>query len=857
MRLACPHCHHDLEIDEAWAGHEVACPLCGGSFIVPATEPVAAAPEEPDPPAPPQIDPPPSAKPAPNKKLKAWNRQRRIRQILFSIVVLGLLGGAGWGFNHWCGDRPTVEALRGAANRVLEWISNLVQPPKPPLPTPTPTPTPEPTPTPTPTPEPTPEEIDPIGWLIENPDRRPQNLILRENTSFPAMYEGRTVGKIDVPAGKEVRLVDIEADVVVVRFREGTAKVAYDATNLREAAAAEMAKPAPTPAPEIAEAPTPTPAAVIPKTREDQLGAVLQRDKTGKITGTTFRVWAPHAETVSVVGSLNSWKAARDKMTMDKETGVWTAEVARAKPGDEYMFIINGDLERRDPRGREVSAEGKSVINDPADFDWEDTTPPATKLSDLVIYQLHPGTFHDPSPTDGNMATLRDAIGRLDHLKNLGVNCVLLMPVNEFGGSHSWGYNPTDPYAIERAYGGPQALREFVREAHRRGIAVHIDVVHNHYDNVDVHLKQFDGYGGGDNQNGIYFYEDEERGMTSWGPRPDFGRPEVRAYVADNIRMLFDEYRVDGLRWDSVVNIVRYNDGASDNPDGQKLIDELSKMIRSEYPGKISIAEDAVGDDRFDGSWEYGFHHAGQGEEERVLGVIPQLVRPPGGTDVADIASRLQTDLGFARVVYTENHDETGKLNGKERIVTEADKSEPHSLIARRKHALAAVLTLTTPGVPLVFMGQELLETKQFHDSNPIDWDRGDVSERSTKLFKDLITLRRNLDGRGAALQDTKIRIIEQDTDKQLLAYRRFLSGRPEDDLVVIINFSPEPMENIPVVFPRPAQWELLVNTDDPQYGEGFTGLASKSKSEDGSRREITLAPFSAQIYGIAKDGMR
>jgi 1,4-alpha-glucan branching enzyme len=321
--------------------------------------------------------------------------------------------------------------------------------------------------------------------------------------------------------------------------------------------------------------------------------------------------------------------------------------------------------------------------------------------------------------------------------------------------------------------------------------------------------------------------------------------------------MLFDEYRVDGLRWDSVVNIVRYNDGASDNPDGQKLIDELSKMIRSEYPGKISIAEDAVGDDRFDGSWEYGFHHAGQGEEERVLGVIPQLVRPPGGTDVADIASRLQTDLGFARVVYTENHDETGKLNGKERIVTEADKSEPHSLIARRKHALAAVLTLTTPGVPLVFMGQELLETKQFHDSNPIDWDRGDVSERSTKLFKDLITLRRNLDGRGAALQDTKIRIIEQDTNKQLLAYRRFLSGRPEDDLVVVINFSPEPMENIPVVFPRPAQWELLVNTDDPQYGEGFTGLASKSKSEDGSRREITLAPFSAQIYGIAKDDTR
>ena len=772
------------------------------------------------------------------------------------IVLVGVLGGAAWGFNQWRGERPPVQAIQDLANRALEWISNLVQPPAPPAPppTPTPVPTPEPTPTPTPTPEPTPEEVDPIGWLMENPDRRPEELILREKTSFPALYEGREVGKVDVPAGAKVRLVNIEPDAVVVRYREGTVKLPYDATDLREAAAAEMAKPAPTPEPQIAEAPTPTPPPVVPKVREDQLGAVLQRDKTGKVTGTTFRVWAPNAETVSVAGSFNNWRPKADQMTVDKETGIWTADVARAKPGDEYMFIINGDLERRDPRGRLLSADSKSVIVDPLDFDWGDTAPPTTKLSDLVIYQLHPGTFYDPSPNDGEMATLSDAAKRLDHLKDLGVNCVLLMPVNEFGGNHSWGYNPTDPYAIERAYGGPQALREFVREAHRRGIAVHIDVVHNHYDNVDVHLKQFDGYGGGDNQNGIYFYEDEERGMTPWGPRPDFGRPEVRAYIVDNIRMLFDEYRVDGLRWDSVANIVAYNDRASPNPEGEKLIDEVSKMIRSEYPGKISIAEDAVGDERFDGSWEYGFHHEGP---DNNFGVARQLVRPPGEADVTDVAARLQTDLGFARVVYTENHDETGKLNGKERIVTEVDEQDPHSLIARRKHALAAVLTLTAPGVPLVFMGQELVEDKQFHDSNPIDWDRGDVSERSTKLFKDLIHLRRNLDGRGAALQDTKIRIMEQDTDKQLLVYRRFLAGRPDEDIVIVVNFSPNPLENVPVVFPRPAKWELLLNTDDPQYGDGFTGLAAVPGDDEGSRRMVTLAPFSAQIYGIAKQGLR
>jgi 1,4-alpha-glucan branching enzyme len=684
---------------------------------------------------------------------------------------------------------------------------------------------------------------------MENPDRRPQNLILRENTKFPAMYEGRTVGKIDVPAGKEVRVVDIEADVVVVRFREGTAKVPYDATNLREAAAAEMAKPAPTPAPEIAEAPTPTPAAVIPKIREDQLGAMLQRDKSGKITGTTFRVWAPNAESVSVVGSFNSWKAARDKMTVDKEAGVWTAEVARAKPGDEYMFMINGDLERRDPRGREVSAEGKSVINDPADFDWEDTTPPSTKLSDLVIYQLHPGTFHDSSPNDGDMATLRDAIGRLDHLKDLGVNCVLLMPVNEFTGRHSWGYNPSDLFAVESAYGGPEALKEFVKACHERGIAVHMDIVHNHYGPGDLDLWQFDGHGGGENSAGIYFYEDNERGLTPWGPRPDFGRPEVVAFVEDQVRMWFDEYRIDGLRWDSTINIRAINDGAITNPEGERLLDRLARMIRTDYPDKISIAEDSVGDRRFDASWEYTFHTAGED------GVVPQLLRESDEAKrVGDVAQRVESELGFRRVIYTENHDETGRLNGKRRIITEVSDEDPHCLKARRKNALAAVLTLTAPGVPLIFMGQELLEPKEFHDSNPLVWRRGEDAFRSFLLHRDLVHLRRNLAGLSAALTDEHVRVVTTDEENKLLVFRRYLPSSPYEDLLVVVNMSGRTLENVPVRFPQSGEWSVLLNTDNPRYGRDFSGAGQESVRTDGGQNAtVTLAPYSAQIFAAGR----
>jgi 1,4-alpha-glucan branching enzyme len=845
MRLACPHCRQELDVDEAWAGLEVSCPVCTGVLLVPEVPP--ALPVRADPPA----DPPQAGPGQRNRALEKWRRRKRMRRAVLLVVLSGLFAGAAWGFNQWRGDRPPLDALRDLADRAVQWARSYFAPPPPAPPSPTPPPTPEPTPTPTPSPEPAPEETDPIAWLIENPERRPASLTLRETASFPALYEGKVVGKVEVPSGAEVKLVDIGPELVEVRFREGTVGLPHAATNLREAAAAAMAEPPPPPGRAIVEAPTPPPPAVLPKVREDQLGAMLRRDRDGKITGTSFRVWAPNAASVSVIGSFNDWKPGQHALTLEKKTGVWSLVVPTAGPGDEYLFLVNGELKRRDPRGREISAEGRSVIRDPAAFDWQGTTPPATQLDDLVIYQMHPGTFYDPAPGDGDMATLRDAIGKLDHLRDLGVNAVLLMPVTEFGGNHSWGYNPTDPYSIERAYGGAEALKEFIREAHRRGIAVHIDVVHNHYDNVDVHLKQFDGYGGGDNGHGIYFYEDDERGMTPWGPRPDFGRPEVRSYIADNIRMLFDEYRVDGLRWDSVVNILRYNEGVFDNPDGERLVDEISAMIRSDYPGKISIAEDALGDDRFDASWEYGFHHAGPDGE---LGVVPQLVRAPGKTDVADIAARLPTDLGLGRVIYTENHDETGRLNGKRRLLADADEDDPQSLTARRKHALAAVLTLTAPGVPLIFMGQELREDREFHDSNPLDWDRGAVSDGSTKLFRDLIRLRRNLDGQSAALRGTKIRILAEDRDKQFLAYRRYLPGQPQDDIVVLVNFSPEPIEKMPFVFPRPARWKLLVNTDDPTYGENFTGVAAEWRGAESNVRPVNLAPFSAQIFGIAKE---
>ncbi len=591
----------------------------------------------------------------------------------------------------------------------------------------------------------------------------------------------------------------------------------------------------------------PAPASVV-SSREfaGELGAIVQKSPGGRVKSTLFRVWAPNAETVSVIGSFNGWNGRRDKMKKESASGVWSLEVRGAKPGDEYMFLINGELERKDPRARMVTAsDGKCVIYDPAAFDWGQTKRPASAaIGELVIYQLHPGTFHDPDPHDGEPGTLRDAIGKLDHLVQMGVNCVLLLPVNEFAGRHSWGYNPSDLFAVESAYGGPDALKEFVRACHERGIAVHMDIVHNHYGPGDLDLWQFDGHGGGENGAGIYFYEDKERGLTPWGPRPDFGRREVIAFVEDQVRMWFDEYRIDGLRWDSTINIRAINDGAVPNPEGERLLDRLARMIRTEYPDRVSIAEDSVGDRRFDASWEYEFHTAG------TDGVVPQLLRDSDeAKQVGDIARRVDSELGFRRVIYTENHDETGRLNGKRRLITEVSEEDPHSLKARRKNALAAVLTLTSPGVPLIFMGQELLEPKEFHDSNPLDWKRGEDAFRAFLLHRDLVHLRRNLAGLSPALTGEHARVVMADEENKVLAFRRYRPGASDEDLLVVVNLSGRQIDNIPVRFPRAGQWSVLLNTDDPRYGRDFAGTGQGLLDTDGGlTANVTLAPYSAQI---------
>jgi len=182
---------------------------------------------------------------------------------------------------------------------------------------------------------------------------------------------------------------------------------------------------------------------------------------------------------------------------------------------------------------------------------------------------MHIGTFNDQAGSDPG--TLDTAIRRLSHVVELGANVVQLMPLAEFPGNFSWGYNPSDIFAVESYYGGSTGLKNFIKAAHKHGLAVIIDVVYNHLGPKDIDTWEFDGWHE-PGKGGIYFYNDW-RSWTPWTKtgRPDYGRSEVRQYLRDNALYWLDEMHADGLRWDMTLFVrTVYGD---QNDSGQSLED--------------------------------------------------------------------------------------------------------------------------------------------------------------------------------------------------------------------------------------------------------------------------------------------
>ena len=560
--------------------------------------------------------------------------------------------------------------------------------------------------------------------------------------------------------------------------------------------------------------------------------------------GVTFRVWAPNASTVRVAGQFNGWSSTANSLIAEGATGVWSIDVPTAQVGQDYKYVINGATPwKRDPRNRKTSGSN-SVIYNPNAFSWAGDTfsPPA--LKDAVIYELHVGTFYDPNPFDSSPGTFWDAINKLDYLKGLGINVIEVMPIAEFSGESSWGYNPSDPFAVENfGYGGPDAFKTFVKACHQRGLAVLLDTIHNHYGPTDLDLYEFDFWSGGGNGGGIYFYQPDGFCCTVFGRRPNYSRTQVRSYIKDNFRMWLDEYHVDGFRWDTPYVMMHYN-GDVYIPEAESLIEDINNMINTQYSGKINICEDSGWVPGFHSEWRQDFHS----------GVTSQLiVTDDTQRDMNSLSSQIDGGgAGLGRVIFTESHDTTGDLNGHTRLPANIDSADPTSFYARKRSTLGAVLALTSPGVPMLLEGQEMLEERPFGSFNALDWNKVTVRSGLVQLYNDLIHLRRNLDGVSSGLKGVNVSINAVDHTNKLIAYRRWNTGVIGDDMVVVANFANTARTAYTVPFPKGGAWYVQCNSDWIKYGSDYTSFGPRGSvvaSGNPATAKIDIGKYSALIF--------
>ncbi|HEX7167845.1 MAG TPA: malto-oligosyltrehalose trehalohydrolase [Acidimicrobiales bacterium] len=433
----------------------------------------------------------------------------------------------------------------------------------------------------------------------------------------------------------------------------------------------------------------------------------------------TFRVWAPKAATgVDVLlrdgGDDDGGGGGRRVAMEDAGGGWWQADVGDAGPGTRYSFSIDGGPGRPDPRSMSQpdGIDGPSEVVDHGAFEWTDDGWRGVPLASSVVYELHVGTFTPEG-------TFVAAIEKLPHLASLGVDVVELLPVAEFSGDRGWGYDGVDLFAPHHAYGGPDGLKRFVDAAHEAGIAVVIDVVYNHLGPAGNYLSEF----------GPYF---TDKYATPWGLAVNVdaaGSDEPRRFFVDNALMWLRDYHADGLRLDAVHAIVDMSAvhlleqiGLEVEALEVELGRDLFLIAETDLNDPRIVSRREVGGYGIDAQWNDDFHHclhtiltgerAGYYES---FGSIQQLATAytrgfvfAGEHDAHRGRRHGRAPVGIPAwrfLGYLQNHDQVGNRAKGERS---------SHLLSTDQLRLAAALVLTSPFVPMLFMGEEWGATSPF-----------------------------------------------------------------------------------------------------------------------------------------------
>ncbi len=582
----------------------------------------------------------------------------------------------------------------------------------------------------------------------------------------------------------------------------------------------------------------------------EKLGAQLRT--IDGVHGTSFAVWAPNAQRVSVVGDFNHWDGRCHPMRSLGPSGVWEIFIPGVGEGAHYKFEIRNlhgqNVLKTDPYGFffEIAPKNAAIVWNNRKFEWSDEAWLTQRKqrdplrSPISIYEVHLGSWR--KKTSSESFGYRELAGPLvDYVKQMGFTHVEFLPIAEHAFYPSWGYQVTGFYAPTSRYGTPEDFKFLVNALHNAGIGVIVDWVPAHFPRDDWALARFDG-------SALYEHEDPRKGAhQDWGTLIfNFGRHEVSNFLMANALFWCDQFHVDGLRVDAVASML-YLDysrkqgewipnqyGGRENLEAIDFLRKFNHITHVEFPGVVTIAEEStawpqvtrppyLGGLGFSFKWNMGWMHD----------TLNYFARDPV------FRKYHQNDLTFAMLYHhNENfvlplsHDEV--VHGKRSLLGRMP-GDDWQRFANLRMLLAYQWLF--PGKKLLFMGGEIGQSREWNANGEIDWwllNAGPYHAGLQRMIADLNRLYQSEPGLWQGDFDLSgfYWVDCSDTENSVLSFVRQNADRTSE-VIVVLNLTPVPRYKYRVGLPRPGKWLEVLNSDAGIYGGGNVGNLGGVISED------------------------